>query len=256
MRKSGISVDGFSLAAEFIPHAVWMATAERMIEYVNTCATDYAGLPARRLLEWGWIRFVHPSDLERVRLIRELVARTEAPIRTEFRVRRFDGQYRWFAISTRPLLDDHGRIQKWIGAAVDIHDQERNEAEIRLARGEAEEALVFLESLLVNPKVGLSLVDHDLRYLAVNASLAGFNSLPAAEHIGQRIDDVLPTLWSQIEPHYRRVLETGQPVLNVEVKGSSAAFLESFYPVAMHGEIKRIGAVVVREQKKTDRSAR
>src|ERR1035441_5618027 len=100
MRKPELSVGGFSLAAEFISHMVWMSTADRMVEYLNTHATDYAGLPARKLLEWGWILLVHPSDLERVRLTRDLVARTEASVRTEFRLRRFDGQYRWHAIST------------------------------------------------------------------------------------------------------------------------------------------------------------
>ena len=53
MRKTEVSVDSFSLAAEFIPHVVWMSTAERMVEYVKTHTTDYAGLPAQKLLEWG-----------------------------------------------------------------------------------------------------------------------------------------------------------------------------------------------------------
>ena len=165
MRKTELSVDGFSLAAEFISHMVWMSTADRMVEYLNTHATDYAGLPARKLLEWGWILLVHPSDLERVRLTRDLVARTEASVRTEFRLRRFDGQYRWHAISTRPVLDDHGKILKWIGAAVDIQDERRNDADLRVAHREAEEALIFLESLLTDPIIGLSLVDHDFRFL-------------------------------------------------------------------------------------------
>jgi two-component system NtrC family sensor kinase len=255
MRKTEVSVDGFSLAAEFIPHMVWMSTADRMVEYLNTHATDYARLPAQKLLEWGWILLVHPSDLERVRLTRDLVARTEAPVRTEFRLRRFDGQYRWHAINTRPVVGDHGKILKWIGAAVDIEDETRNDADLHIAHSRAEEALIFLESLLTNPIIGLSLVDHDFRFLRINATLAAFNGLPVAEHVGQRIADVLPTLWPQIEPYYRRVLETGQPVLNVDVQGSSGAFLESYYPLAVHGEISGVGAIVVPEPK-ADRPAR
>ena len=198
---------------------------------------------------------MHPSDLERVRLTRDLVARTEASVRTEFRLRRFDGQYRWLAISTRPVLNDHGEILKWIGAAVEIQDERRNDADLRIAHSEAEKALRFLESLLTNPVIGLSLVDHDFRYLRINACLAAFNTLPVAEHVGQRIADVIPTIWPQIEPYYRRVLETGQPVLNVEVQGSSGAFLESYYPIAVHGEISGVGAIVVLEPK-ADRPGR
>jgi PAS domain S-box-containing protein len=255
MGKTKVAVDGFSLAAEFIPYIAWMSTAERMLECVNTHATDYAGLPAQRLREWRWILLVHPSDLERVRLTRDSAARTRAVIRTELRLKRFDGQYRWLAVNTRPVLDDRGEIYRWIGAAVDIHDKERDEAHLRIAHSEAEEALIFLESLLINPVIGLSLVDHDFRYLGVNASLAGCNRLPPAEHLGQRIADVLPTLWPQIEPYYRQVLETGQPLLNVSVQRTSGGVLVSYYPVAMHGEVSAVGTIVVPEQK-TARSAR
>jgi PAS domain-containing protein len=94
----------------------------------------------------------------------------------------------------------------------------------------------------------LSLVDHDFRFLRINATLAAFNRLPVAEHVGQLISDVLPALWPQIEPYYRRVLETGQSVLNVEVQGSSGVFLESYYPVAVHGELSGVGAIVVPER--------
>ena len=48
MGKTKVAVDGFSLAAEFIPYIAWMSTAKRMLECVNTHATDYAGLPTRK----------------------------------------------------------------------------------------------------------------------------------------------------------------------------------------------------------------
>ena len=66
-------------------------------------------------------------------------------------------------------------------------------------------------------------MDTDFRYLRINEALAAYNGLPVAEHIGRRTAEVVPELWPEIEPYYRRVLETGESVLNVEIERPSLA---------------------------------
>src|ERR1017187_7371963 len=78
------SPDEFRLAAEFMPHIVWMATPDRLIEYVNTQGTDYTGLPAADILGRKSISVVHPDDVDRVQLSWDLAARTETPLELEW----------------------------------------------------------------------------------------------------------------------------------------------------------------------------
>jgi PAS domain S-box-containing protein/putative nucleotidyltransferase with HDIG domain len=240
------------MVAEFMPHIVWMATPDRLIEYVNTEAVDYFGLHPEDLLGWKWITVVHPDDAARVQAARDIAAWAHAPLSIECRFRRFDGQYRWHDLRSRALTDGDGVIRKWIGTATDIEDVKTAEAGLRLSRREVQEALILLETLQANVPIGFSLVDPDFRYLRINETLAASNGVPVAEHIGRRVADVVPDLWPQIEPYYRQVLGTGEPVLNIEIERSSSedpagprSWLESYYAVVVEGQTIGVGAIIV-----------
>lgn len=86
--------------------------------------------------------------------------------------------------------------------------------------------------------VGLAFVDTQLRYVGINDSLAEMNGMPAEAHLGRTIREVLPHLADDIEPIYRHVIATGEPVLDVELRGTTASkpgiertWLVSRYPL-------------------------
>jgi PAS domain S-box-containing protein len=99
--------------------------------------------------------------------------------------------------------------------------------------------------------VGLGFVDTDLRFVRINAALARINERPAQDHVGRRIDEMLPEIADVIVPIYRHVLDTGEPVLGREVtavrpaSGRLRHVLASWFPVRVEGEITGVGAVVV-----------
>jgi PAS domain S-box-containing protein len=85
--------------------------------------------------------------------------------------------------------------------------------EARVLRSTAE-----LEAIYSNAALGLALVDRDLRYISVNQLLAEMNGVPAQAHTGRTLRDVLPpSLAERLEPVYRRVLATGEPVEEIAV---------------------------------------
>lgn len=97
-------------------------------------------------------------------------------------------------------------------------------------------ASVLLDLLLSHAPVGFALVDEESRYVIVNEALARINATPIAGHLGRRVADVLPQLAHQVEPVLRHVLDSGQPVLDVELNGTNRhgetrAVLASWYPV-------------------------
>ncbi|HZZ17182.1 MAG TPA: PAS domain-containing protein, partial [Candidatus Sulfotelmatobacter sp.] len=83
------------------------------------------------------------------------------------------------------------------------------------------EALSHSEQLLTTYfgalKVGLCVLDASFRYLAINQSLAEMNGIPAAEHLGKTVREVLGDFAELVEPQFSRVLASAQPILNLEL---------------------------------------
>jgi PAS domain S-box-containing protein len=116
-----------------------------------------------------------------------------------------------------------------------------------------EESLSLLDTLLASAPVGLGFVDRDLRFLRVNDTLAGMNAAAPEEHLGKTVREMVPMLADEIEPLYRKVLETGEPILDVETTGwtpgrsdSEGTWMTSYYPVhGSDGQVVGVGAAVV-----------
>ena len=86
--------------------------------------------------------------------------------------------------------------------------------------------------------MGLCYMDTDLRYVHVNDWLANLNGLPAEEHIGRTIRELLPDVAEGVEQQFRRVLETGEPVIQGRVHAETPAhpgikkhYVHNYYPV-------------------------
>lgn len=88
---------------------------------------------------------------------------------------------------------------------------------------EPEGWLAELESFYRTAPVGLCMVDADLRYRRINERLAAMNGLPVSEHMGRTLREVIPVLADKLEPLHRKVLATGEPLLDLEVVGTSPA---------------------------------
>jgi PAS domain S-box-containing protein len=111
-----------------IPVLAWSAHPDGSAEFFNRRWLDYAGLSAEEASEWGWTVALHPEDRDRLMdYWRHLLASGEAG-EIEARLRRYDGEYRWFLFRAEPVRDNHGDIFKWFGANTDIEDRKRAEA--------------------------------------------------------------------------------------------------------------------------------
>jgi len=136
----------------------------------------------------------------------------------------------------------------------DYAEYKRLSQTVRDTQRRADEALTILETLQSSAPVGFLFVDRDLRFVRVNQAVADINGVPVEEHLGRKVADVVPWLWEEIGPLYRRVLEGDEPVVNVEVATPRDEhrkacpqrwLLESFYPVRLHGETIGVGVVIV-----------
>ena len=121
---------------ETIPEMLWSATPEGAIDYCNARFLDYTGFSVDELMGDGWQKALHPEDAYRVAPVWMASVATGTPYRVDVRTfHRADRTYRWCAVSARPLLDRAGRVLKWHGTIVDMHDWKQ--AEQKLRRSEA-----------------------------------------------------------------------------------------------------------------------
>ncbi|HWJ30720.1 MAG TPA: GAF domain-containing protein [Gaiellaceae bacterium] len=125
--------------------------------------------------------------------------------------------------------------------------------EAQTARREAQDSLAVVDAVFAAAPVGLAFMDTDFAYVHVNEALAAINGLPAEEHIGRSLRNVLgEELAATIEPYHRRVLETGEPILENATEGETAEspgeprnWLVSYYPVRdAFGDMIGVGVVI------------
>ena len=136
-----------------VPSFLWTSLPDGSKEYLNKRWYEYTGLPLEQGKGWGWKVVVHPDDLDR--LVREWQALLDAPKpgELETRIRRYDGEYRWFLIRVVPQFDAEGNVVRWFGSNTDIEDRKRvekklleEERELRRITDAIPQTIVVLDS--------------------------------------------------------------------------------------------------------------
>src|SRR6202035_1910441 len=125
------SEDKFREMVDTIPALVWCTLPNCSNEFHNQRWHDYMALPEGAETGWGWKVAYHPEDLERLLNEFQSIVASRAPGEMEARLRRFDGEYRWFLIRAAPLRDETGKIVYWYGSSTDIEDRKRAEEKLR-----------------------------------------------------------------------------------------------------------------------------
>src|SRR5258706_8609066 len=143
-----------------IPTLVWSARPDGSAEFLNRRWLDYTGLSAEEASNWGWAAALHTEDRDRLMdFWRHLLDSGEAG-EIEARLRRYDGDYRWFLFRVEPVRDNHGGILRWYGANTDIEDRKRAEEALRRAEKELRDLIENMPAM-----AGVLLPDGSHTYL-------------------------------------------------------------------------------------------
>jgi formate hydrogenlyase transcriptional activator len=130
LEKLGQEAARLQTVIDMVPSFLWTSFPDGSKEYLNKRWYEYTGLTLEEGKGWGWKVVVHPEDLDR--LIREWLVLVDArkPGELETRIRRYDGQYRWFLIRVVPQFDAEGNVVRWFGSNTDIEDRKRAEKKL------------------------------------------------------------------------------------------------------------------------------
>jgi formate hydrogenlyase transcriptional activator len=114
-----------------IPALAWSCFTDGTVEFLNQRWLDYTGLSQEEAVGSGWQQPVHPEDLPTLMTAWGALLTSNQPGEAEARLRRFDGEYRWFLFRAEPFLDERGDVIRWYGTNTDIEQLKRAEKELR-----------------------------------------------------------------------------------------------------------------------------
>jgi PAS domain S-box-containing protein len=223
------------------------------MEYIDARGAAFIGLAPADICGRSWFHLIHPDDAESACADWTQACDRRSSGETVLRIRNGAGEYRVMVAQASPVLAADGTIDRWVGTLTDlVHDRQTHEQRRQLD-DEAKETHALLDTLLSTAPVGLLFLDREYRYVRVNEIVAALDGAATVdEHLGRTLAEVAPALWPQLEPHCRKVLETGQPVLNVELSGQSLVdpgkahyWLDNIYPVRVNAEIVGLGIIFI-----------
>jgi PAS domain S-box-containing protein len=156
----------------------------------------------------------------------------------------YETRQRWYEVHAYPSPDGLGIYYR------DVHDRKQIETLLRESQAQLQRQLVEIEAIYQSAPIGLNVLDPDLRFVRVNQQLADINGFPVEAHIGHTVRELFPDLADTVEPLLRPILETGEPLLNVEICGETPAqpgvkrtWREHFLPLKQGDQVIGISTV-------------
>jgi PAS domain S-box-containing protein len=125
------SEERFRAVANKAPVLIWMSGPDKLRTFFNQGWRDFTGRAMDQELGEGWISGVHPDDLDHCLGIYSSAFELRTDFNLEFRLRRFDGEYRWILDYGVPRLDPDGTFRGYIGSCIDITDRKLAEESLR-----------------------------------------------------------------------------------------------------------------------------
>ena len=161
-------LDEFRFVTNFIPQMVWATRPDGYTDYHNKQWFDYTGLsPERSDGDNNWNNVLHPEDQQKAWKTWKQTIQSGETYEIEYRLRRYDGEYRWFLARALPLRDEKNNIVKWFGTCTDIHDQkmlnEILEQKVKERTIELQKANMDLEASNTELLQFASVASHDLK---------------------------------------------------------------------------------------------
>jgi PAS domain S-box-containing protein len=129
------SEERFRLMADNAPTLIWMSGMDKLCTFFNQGWLNFTGRSMQEELGEGWTSGVHPDDLERCLDVYTKAFDARADFEMEYRLRRFDGEYRWIVDYGVPRFGSNGTFCGYIGSCVDITERKLAEVSLRELSG-------------------------------------------------------------------------------------------------------------------------
>ncbi|WP_261222372.1 PAS domain S-box protein [Ancylothrix sp. D3o] len=223
--------------------AIGIADANNVSVYHNPAFVNLFGYTAEELNKIGGYVSLFKSQEKLEEVFGALSAGNSWTGEVEFLTRN-KGLLEVF-LRTGTVKDKNGQIVGLYAIMTDI--TERKTLEKELLQNQA-----LLNGLVQTAPLGIAVLDRDLRFVQINASLAEMNGPTISEHLGKNVWEILPELEPSLSPTIEKVIATKQPIINIEINGKTSqkpgverTWLASYLPLCSEeGEPVGIGLIV------------
>src|SRR4029077_17071913 len=169
---------------EAFPVLMWATSLDGVPWYLNQRCSEYTGRSMSDVLRLGWLDLVHPEDREETLRSWSHAVQNGSSLYVEQRLRRADGEYRWFRTRAEPFRDHEGRVIHFLGVCLDIDESAKPEAERKRAE-------YMTSQVWESTKDAMAVLDRDYRFQKVNPVYASNWKLPAHQIVGKRHADLV-----------------------------------------------------------------
>jgi PAS domain S-box-containing protein len=190
-----------------IPHMMWTSTPDGVVNYANKPCLEYTGMASQKKYSEGWIQAIHPYDLPTVSRAWISSVRTGKPFKEEYRIRRVDGEYRWFLGRALPIKNNNEVILYCNLTATDIEDYKRIERELEAAKENAENANATKTAFLAN-------MSHEIR--TPLGAILGFSELLKSANLEHVLRDQYIETISRNGQNLTRIIDDILDIAKVE----------------------------------------
>jgi PAS domain S-box-containing protein len=176
-----------------IPGQVGILAPNGELEAVSSQILEYSGRSLEELKDWARNGTIHPDDLGRFTGLFTKSIAAGVPFETEARLRRSDGEYRWFDLRVVPSRDDSGRITRWYYLHTEIEDRTRALARLQQLQSD----FAHMNRVSTMGELGASLAHEILHPIATarNNARVGTRFLemspPNLDEVGAALDRVV-----------------------------------------------------------------
>jgi two-component system CheB/CheR fusion protein len=162
-RELRASEDTFRTLADTAPGLIWRNDEEGRNVFINRYFIDFTGKTAEEILGIGWRALPHPDDADEYVSGYLDAVRGRRAYRRQIRLRRRDGEWRWFDSNGHPLFTPEQGYAGHVGMALDITDAVQAKGALKEAGQRKDEFLAMLAHELRNPLAPISNAVHLLR---------------------------------------------------------------------------------------------
>ncbi|HEX8330009.1 MAG TPA: PAS domain-containing protein [Hymenobacter sp.] len=135
------------IQAESIPQQVWTAQPDGTVDFYNHRTAAYLGVAMEKNGAAHWLSFVHPDDRAPMQARWNQAIASQRYYEAEFRLRRYDGQYRWFLGQAQARRAPGGQVMKWYGTNTDVHQQRQLQEQVLASQARFQQLLETLPQM-------------------------------------------------------------------------------------------------------------
>ncbi len=199
----------FQRMADTAPAMIWVTDSSGYGTFMSRGWYEFTGRVEPEALGYGWLDVIHVEDRARAEAHFDQALLAQDVFQIDYRLRRFDGEYRWVSDFGHPSFSETGKFIGYIGSVFDIHERKAAEQELRQSelryRRVIEDQTEFI--CRYNPNFELTFVNR--------AYTDAFHMRPD-EMIGINLLDQVPTEdRERIERHIKSLSVTN-PVATIE----------------------------------------